>query len=243
MSAILIWFATLVPYEALSVRGLILLAIAGAIVAAIFWRRLIRLHSRFEIELRTQLAESPFAADKPQLPGWPKRNGHWKMSLAEVVLGGNANACGLRIADLPVRSEYSCTIVRIDRQGILLPNPAAEMILFPNDKLLLLGAEENLHSAEAWLNRPRQEAELPEQPTLSELSLGHLIVPRASRHTGKPLGELGLRSQFGIQVVGIERGHDSVLSPGPKESLAPGDQLLVLGTPAQVSDMAVWLSN
>src|SRR5690606_34503023 len=119
---------------------------------------------------------------------------------------------------------YGCTVVRIERQGIILPNPGPETILFPNDKLLLFGGEANLRSAEEWLNEPRAETEVLEHPALSELSLGHLMVPRTSRHVGKALGELGIRSQFGIQVVGIERGHDSVLSPGPRESLAPGDQ-------------------
>ncbi|HVK58580.1 MAG TPA: cation:proton antiporter [Candidatus Kapabacteria bacterium] len=241
--AITIWFATFVPYGALSARGLIVLATAGVIIAVIFWRRLIRLHSRFEIELRTQLSESPFVADKPQLPGWPKRNGHWKMNLAEVVLNEDANATALKIEDLPLRSEFGCTIVRIERQGILLPNPKPDTILFPNDKLLLLGTEANLLSAEAWLNQPRSAIEDSELPGLAELSLGHLMVPRTSRHSGKSLGELGMRSMFGIQVVGIERGHNSLLSPGPKENIEPGDQLLVLGTPAQVSDLAVWLSN
>jgi CPA2 family monovalent cation:H+ antiporter-2 len=212
-------------------------------VAVTFWRRLIRLHSRFEIELRTQLSESPFAADKPQLPGWPKRNGHWKMSLAEVVLAENGRASGLKIEELPIRSQFGCTIVRIERQGILLPNPGRDTALFPNDKLLLLGTEENLENAEAWLNEPKHEMELLEQPGLSELSLGHLMVPPSSRHVGKSLGELGIRSQFGIQVVGIERPNESHLSPGPKQNLGPGDQLLVLGTPEQVSNMAVWLSN
>jgi len=243
ITAVLIWFATLAPYEAISTEGLILLVVLGVAVAAIFWRRLVRLHSRFEIELRTQLSESPFAADKPQLPGWPQRNGHWKMSLAEVVLNDTGNGSGAKIAELPLRSEYGCTIARIERQGIILANPGPETILFPNDKLLLLGTEENIQAAEAWLNKPKLETNLVDQPPLSELSLGHLMVPGTSRHVGKSLGELSIRSHFGIQVVGIERGHHSLLSPGPKESLAPGDQLLVLGTPAQVSDMAVWLSN
>lgn len=243
LTAIAIWFATLVPYEALSPKGLVLLGIGAVIVAAIFWRRLIRLHSRFELELRAQLTESPFANDKPELPGWPKRNGHWKMSLAEVTLNVDTNGAGLSIADLPLRSDFACTIVRIERQGIVLLNPGPDTILFPNDKLLLLGTEQKLEAAETWLNEPTPPHEDSNQPALSELSLSHLMVPNVSRHAGKSLRELGLRSQFGIQVVGIERGHDSVLIPGPNESLASGDQLLVLGTPDQVSDMAVWLSN
>jgi CPA2 family monovalent cation:H+ antiporter-2 len=243
MIAIAIWFATLIPYEALSARGLFVLGIGAIIVAAVFWRRLIRLQSRFELELRTQLSESPFASDKPQLPGWPKRNGHWKMSLAEVALNESASGAGQRIADLPLRSKFGCTIVRIERQGIVLSNPGPDTILFPSDKLLLLGREDDIESAEAWLNEIKQATENSDQAALSELSLGHLMVPSASRHAGKSLCELGLRSQFGIQVVGIDRGHDSVLSPGPQENLVAGDQLLVLGTPEQVSNMAVWLSN
>lgn len=241
--AILFWFATLVPYEAISGKGLLLLAVGIVIVAGIFWRRLIRLHSRFEVDLRAQLTESPFVADKPQLPGWPKRNGHWKMSLIEVILGENRQAVGLKIEDLPLRSRFGCTIVRIERQGILLPNPGPETILFPNDKLLLLGTEQNLQEAEAWLNQPGHHTEAHDEARLSDLSLGHLMVPRSSRHVGKSLGELGIRSLFGIQIVGIERQNESLLSPGPRENLAPGDQLLVLGTSEQVSDMAVWLSN
>ncbi|HVK57589.1 MAG TPA: TrkA C-terminal domain-containing protein, partial [Candidatus Kapabacteria bacterium] len=241
--AIAIWFATFIPFEALSARGLIVLGTAGVIIAVIFWRRLIRLHSRFEIELRAQLSDSPFVADKPQLPGWPKRNGHWKMNLAEVVLNQDANATSLKIANLPLREEFGCTIVRIERQGILLPNPMPDTVLFPNDKLLLLGTEDNLRSSEAWLNKPRPVVEVSELPGLSELSLGHLMVPRTSRYVGKSLGELAVRSLFGIQVVGIERGSNSLLGPGAKENIEPGDQLLVLGTPTQVSDLAVWLSN
>ena len=70
-----------------------------------------------------------------------------------------------------------------------------------------------------------------------------MAVPAGSRHVGKPLGELALNSLFGIQIVGIERNHRPVLSPGRSEALQPGDQLLVLGTPEQVNEMAFWLST
>jgi K+/H+ antiporter YhaU regulatory subunit KhtT len=52
-----------------------------------------------------------------------------------------------------------------------------------------------------------------------------------------------VHSNFGVQIVGIERDGKSLLSPGPAESLESGDQLLVLGSPRQVSEMAFWLST
>lgn len=238
-AAILIWFATLVPYQVLPLWGLAVVCGLAALIAAIFWRQLIRLQSRLEIELREQLAESPFAADKPQLPGWPKRNGHWKMSLAEVIIPEHADVAGLSISRVGLRNQFACTIVSIERQGMLISNPDSGVILYPKDKLLLLGTEESLRKAEAWLVRAeRQEEEV----ALSEMSLSHLTVPATSPRAGKSLRDLAVKSHFGVQIVGIERNDFSVLSPGPEESLKSGDQLLVLGTPEQVNEMAFWLA-
>jgi trk system potassium uptake protein TrkA len=70
-----------------------------------------------------------------------------------------------------------------------------------------------------------------------------LTVPAVSRHIGKALGELPLKALFGIQIVGIERDQQLVVSPGRSEALHAGDQLLILGAPEQVNELAFWLST
>ena len=156
----------------------------------------------------------------------------------------NTQAIARPISELPLRQSFSCTIVSIERQGMPIPNPTADTVLYPNDKVLLLGQDVDLHRAEEWLNTGAETAVAKgEGPKLSDLSLEHLAVPAGSRHVGKPLGELALNSLFGIQIVGIERNHRPVLSPGRSETLQSGDQLLVLGTPEQVNEMAFWLST
>ena len=70
-----------------------------------------------------------------------------------------------------------------------------------------------------------------------------MMVPQTFRQVGSPLRDLGIRSQFGIQIVRIRRSGRAILSPGPQETLARGDHLLVLGTPDQVSEMADWLAD
>ena len=242
--AIMVWLTALVPYAIFPLWSLVALAAAFITFAAAFWRQLIRLHSRFEIELRSQLAASPFADGKPQLAGWPKRNGQWKMNLAECTIKENTQAVARPISELPLRQSFSCTIVSIERQGVPIPNPGGDTVLYPNDKVLLLGRDEDLRRAERWLNTEVEAAAArSEEPKLSDLSLEHLAVPAGSRHVGKPLSDLALNSLFGIQIVGIERNHRPVLSPGRSETLQSGDQLLVLGTPEQVNDMAFWLST
>jgi CPA2 family monovalent cation:H+ antiporter-2 len=166
------------------------------------------------------------------------------MNLAESTIKENTQAVARLISELPLRQSFSCTIVSIERQGVPIPNPAADTVLYPNDKVLLLGRDEDLRRAERWLNTEAETAVAKsEEPKLSDLSLEHLSVPAGSRHVGKPLGDLALNSLFGVQIVGIERDHRPVLSPGRSETFQSGDQLLVLGTPEQVNEMASWLST
>ncbi|HOM99146.1 MAG TPA: TrkA family potassium uptake protein [Acidobacteriota bacterium] len=47
---------------------------------------------------------------------------------------------------------------------------------------------------------------------------------------GKSLAELKLRSRFRVSVVGIFRGQDRLVNPGPDTIIRPGDRMVVLGT-------------
>ncbi|MBP7826725.1 MAG: cation:proton antiporter [Verrucomicrobia bacterium] len=241
-AGLLLWFSALIPYSLFPWWGWVVLLGVFATLAGVFWRKLIRLHSRFEIELRTQLAASPFANDRPAPAGWPESRNRWKLNLAEYTIPENSQAVARPLSALPLRPQFACTVVSIERQGIPIPNPSASTVLYPNDKVLLLGHTENLQRAERWLHA-EPEAEQTETAQLADLELEQLTVPTTSSHVGKTLEELALHAAFGIQIVGIERGQHSILNPNRAESLQPGDQLLVLGTPEQVNEMAFWLAT
>lgn len=55
---------------------------------------------------------------------------------------------------------------------------------------------------------------------------------------GKTLGELHLRHNFGVLVVGVISGEDFTPNPGPERVLSPGDLLGVLGTDSQLRDFS-----
>ncbi len=238
-----LWLVALVPFSAFPRWSLVALAVVFLALTPIFWRRLIRLHSRFELELRSHLADSPFSDGRPTLNGLSERNGRWELNLAECVIREHSRAVAQPISRLPLRPMFSTTIVRIERQGVMISNPAPNTVLFPNDKVLLLGTDENLRRAEQWLHSEvAPSADKSETPELADVKLEQLSVPATSRHVGRPLRELALNSLFGIQVVGIERGAVPIIGPGSSESLQPGDRLLVLGAPEQVTELAFWLS-
>ena len=149
---IILWLAVLVPFAVFPWWGVVGLVAACVTLALVFWRKLVRLHSRFELELRTHLADSPFTDGRPVLAGLTQSNGRWELNLSEFTIAENSRAVAQPIAALPLRELFACTIVSIERQGVTIPNPAADMVLFPNDKILLLGHDENLRRAERWLH-------------------------------------------------------------------------------------------
>ncbi|HWQ90889.1 MAG TPA: cation:proton antiporter, partial [Clostridia bacterium] len=243
--AFLVWGSMFVPYEVLPRWGLVVLLTLAISFALLFWRKLVHWHSRFEIDLRSHLGETSFTATKETGGDWERHSDRWRLRLREHVVGEQTRAAGKAIRELPVRQMFSTTVVGIDRQGHHLPNPKPDTILYPNDKLLLLGTETELRQADRWLNTT--DNELPRENghvrNLADLCLEQLEVPADARHIGKSLGDLQLMQHLGIQVVGLERNGSARMAAGKLDTLKAGDRLLVLGTQEQITDMAFWLAT
>lgn len=71
-------------------------------------------------------------------------------------------------------------------------------------------------------------------PLLREARLETVKLAQESQAAGKLIAELQLRPETGASIVGIERGGESIINPGPNEELAPGDEILLLGSSAQL---------
>ena len=52
--------------------------------------------------------------------------------------------------------------------------------------------------------------------------------------SGKRIREAALRKRYGFNIVAIQRGIKTLISPGPEEFIFPKDELLVLGTDEQI---------
>ncbi|HEY5227214.1 MAG TPA: TrkA C-terminal domain-containing protein, partial [Opitutaceae bacterium] len=58
---------------------------------------------------------------------------------------------------------------------------------------------------------------------------------------GKALGALSPETTHGVQVAGIRRGGERILTPGAQETLQADDEILVLGTAEQIREFRGWL--
>jgi K+/H+ antiporter YhaU regulatory subunit KhtT len=97
-----------------------------------------------------------------------------------------------------------------------------------------MGPPKTLKKADDLINQTesRESADKLERFVIVELEI---FVD--SKWTGKTLTELQFRQRCGVTVVGIRRGQERITSPGPNESLQPGDRLIVIGTSDKVRQL------
>ena len=113
-----------------------LLALAGL---AIFWRKLIYWHSELEVGLSGVLRSAGAQSGDATAP-WLRPPSDWQLNVSECVLPDLADCRGRKLTELSLRTRFGCSVVGIDRQGFMLMNPSPETVLYPRDRVLLLGS-------------------------------------------------------------------------------------------------------
>jgi len=82
---------------------------------------------------------------------------------------------------------------------------------------------------------PRHEPAPAAASMLREADLDAVAIAADSPVAGKLIRELELRTRTGASIVGIERSGTNLINPGPDEELQSEDQVLLLGTSAQIA--------
>jgi CPA2 family monovalent cation:H+ antiporter-2 len=77
-------------------------------------------------------------------------------------------------------------------------------------------------------------APAPLQNVLKEAKLQTFAIAENSSARGRFIRELQLRTQTGASIVAIERHGASIVNPSPDEELQTNDQVLLIGSAAQL---------
>jgi monovalent cation:H+ antiporter-2, CPA2 family len=235
-----VWLLAVMPFGVSVLWAFLVVLGFLLLVAVLLWRRLVYWQSRLEIEMSVQMQHAlgtKEAQDLQQL--LREHQSSWQLHAEEYVLPEFSALAGRRIGELALRKRFGCSIASIDRHGIVIANPSADVVLYPQDRLLLLGSTEQIDKAMIELGVVRTQ---PDQE-IEEFSLETITVAEHSPRAGKTLAELDPFRHAGVQVAGIQRGPRQILTPSGSDKLETGDELLVLGTTQQIQDFAEWLNE
>ena len=159
--------------------------------------------------------------------------------MIDCTLPDLADCQGKKIAELALRSRFGCSVVGIERQGFMIPLPPPDAVLYPRDKVLLLGTGEQVAAGKAFLGAVSGAA--ASDSLFEEVRMESLTVPARSRVVGRTLGEISPARDHGVQIAGVRRGAARILNPTASERLQSGDEVLALGEPRRLAEFKLWL--
>ena len=212
--------------------------IAGAIalgliilVMFIFSRRLQTFYNKLEKRFLLNLNERELKESKPDILPWDTH-------LTELVVSPEAPVVGKTLVELMIREEFGVNIAMIERGRRIIPTPGRNERLFPNDKLLLIGTDDQLAAVKSLIevsgsDDDDQETTFPDK----EMTLQKIIVHADSPLYGKSIRNAGIREQAKALVVGIERNDERILNPSSEFNFDTGDVIWVVGNKKRVAEL------
>ncbi len=235
--ALFMWLLTILPDESTAKWLLLLSGLFAAVALFVLRRKLIYWHSELEVELQEMLAtETKMTATTAP---WLRPHEDWNLHIADCLLPDLADCQGRKISELGLRTKFGCSVVGIERQGFMISLPTPETVLYPRDKVLLMGTIEQVQGGKKFLGAVSGTPAAIS--VFEEVSMEALMVPLWSRAVRRTLGEIAPMKAHGVLVAGINRSGVRILNPRAEEVLQAGDEVLALGTPAQIRDFKAWL--
>lgn len=80
------------------------------------------------------------------------------------------------------------------------------------------------------------------QQQIEGLAIDWLAVEAGATQVGKTIGQARIRTRTGVSVVAVIRGDDAVPAPGPEFLVEEDDTLVVVGTPAGITQVQAILT-
>ena len=149
----------------------------------------------------------------------------WPSALREVRLETGSVWAGKPLGEIPLRRETGASVLAVSRAGTTFFDPEASLVLYPGDWLVLLGESESLDAAAELITR----RELGAPKAEDRFTIGTVDVPERCGLSGRTLGELRFRQDFGVSVIGIERAGSRLRAPSAETRLQALDRLVVAG--------------
>ena len=147
--------------------------------------------------------------------------------ISEFEVPTNSTWGGKSLKDLHLRQRFGVDMSSIMRGSQRLNIPNGDTVVFPGDKLQVIGNDEQLQKFASALNSDL----VPEDPEIEkrEMKLQQLIIGSKSEFCGKSLIESGIRDKYNCMVVGLEEGQENLTKVAPTRVFEKGDILWIVG--------------
>ena len=208
----------------------LIIAIAVAVVLLMIMSRSlkhssIRLERMFVQNLRSRDIEAQVHGRKR-----PLYEGHLldrNVHMSDIDVPMDSKWAGLTLRQLELRQRFGVHVSSILRAERRLNIPDGNTIVFPGDRLQVIGADSQLSKMAEALRSEIYGSD----PDIEEktMKLRQMVVTGGSQLLGVTLRDSGIRSRFNCMVVGIEEGEENLSQMSPDRKFEKGDIIWIVG--------------
>ena len=216
----------------------LIIAIAVAVVLMMIMSRSlkhssIRLERMFVQNLRSRDIEAQVHGRKR-----PLYEGHLldrNVHMSDIDVPMDSTWAGKTLLQLQLRQRFGVHVSSILRAERRLNIPDGNTIVFPGDRLQVIGADSQLAKLTEALRNEVYGSD-PDIETKS-MRLRQMVVTGGSPLVGVTLRESGIRSRYNCMVVGIEEGEENLSPVSPDRKFEKGDILWIVGEEHNLSQL------
>lgn len=150
------------------------------------------------------------------------------LHLADFEVKQNSPSMGKTLRELNFRQKCNVNIVTIIRGDRRINIPGGNERLYPFDKLIVVGADDELNHFRQYIEERYKESLSNRQET-KEVNMEQFFISEGSGLIGRTILESGIRDNSGCLVIGIERDAHSIKNPPPTTIFEQNDIVWIVG--------------
>lgn len=221
---------------------MITLAVAAVILMLLsrnLKRRSIRLERLFIQNLRSRDIEAQVHGRRRPL--YEGRLLDRDIHISDIILPEDTLWAGQTLSELRLGTRFGIHVSSILRGRRRINIPGGSTVLFPGDRLQVIGGDDQLRLLLESMEREVQgdDPDIEKRETL----LRQIVLTNESPLTGLSLKDSGIRDRYGCMLVGIEEGKETLSLPSPEHVFKKGDILWVVGEEVDLRRLASSVLN
>ena len=157
--------------------------------------------------------------------------------ISEFDVPANSTFCGHTLKSLSLRGATGVNIVSITRSGININIPNGDNRIFPNDRLVVAGTDEQMDTFKKLLEGSLSE-DAENIYSTKKIELDNLVVESGSKLIGKNIMQSNIRTEAQCIVMGVIRPDEAtVMTPQPNLTFAEGDIIILAGEKENIKNL------
>jgi len=192
------------------------------IILVLFFKKLKTFYWKIESRFISNYNERESEGINPDIILTP-----WNMHIARFELSPQSPYVGKTLAETKMREDFGVNIVRIERGDFVIPIPNRDNHLYPNDKISVIGDDEQLNNFKKFLDLP--SVGLGKERPKHSVALHHFKIRQHAILAGQSIRNSGIRERSRGLIIGIERNGEHIVNPESDLVFEPQDKVWIVG--------------